>query len=176
MYSKSFLITNIEEILKRKNTTIYKVSQEMNVKDNALYEMAKGRSKFSEKFIKKLLPILEISREEFESWVVADKYSKEVLQLAIQTKKDFPYKRKSILTNKIDTVLQEKSMSRTDLSKEIKYSQSGLNRMIVGQINMSKSVLERNSTVLEIPEKDLQAWIVADKYSLQLLERTNALT
>jgi len=167
----AILNNKINNFLNNKKLTLCNLGKLMSFSEGALYDMVQKRRPFSENAIKKLLPILEISREEFESWVVADKYPKEVLKHAIQTKKEFPYKRKSILTTKIDTILQEKSMSRTDLSKEIKYSQSGLNRMIIGQINMSKSVLERISTVLEIPEKDLHAWIVADKYSLQLLEQ-----
>lgn len=170
MSSKSFVITNIERILKEKNLTIYKVSKEINVKDNALYEMAKGRSKFSEKFIKKLLPILEVSREAFESWIIADKYSKEVLKLAIQAKKDFPYKRKLILTTKIDDILQERGMSRTDLSKVIGYSQSGLNQIITGKRSVSKSVLGKLSVAFELSQDTILSWMVADRHSLAELE------
>ena len=170
MSSKSFIENNIEKILKTKNLTIYSVSKEIKVKDNALYEMVKGRSKFSDKFMKKILPILEVSKEEFQSWVLADKYSKELLELAIQAKKDFPYKRKSILTTKIDTILEHAGMSRTALAKQIKYSQSGLNRMIIGQISMSKPVLKKVAETLEIPENEILSWILADKYLLQVLE------
>jgi transcriptional regulator with XRE-family HTH domain len=158
-------------ILKNKNISFYKLSKLINYDESYLLNIFNGKNSFPEKFINKLLPILEVSKEEFESWVVADKYPKEILERAIQIRKDFPYKRKSILTVKIDKVLDEKNMSRTALAKQIKYSQSGLNKMIIGKINMSKSVMERVSKMLEIPQDEILSWIVADKYSLDVLER-----
>ena len=133
------------------------------------------KSPFSENAINKILPFLEVSREEFESWILADKYPKEVLKLAIQIKKDFPYKIKSILTTKIDAILQEKKISRTTLSKEIKYGQSGLNQIITGKRTMPKSVLERLSKALDISQEEISSWIVADRYSSQILEAACAL-
>jgi plasmid maintenance system antidote protein VapI len=164
------LQNKIDNISKEKFLSYCKLARLINEHDSSLISMIKGKRPFTEKVIEKLLPILEVSREEFEIWILADKYSKEILKLAIQAKKDFPYKRKSILTTKIDSILQQKGMSRTALSKEIKCSQSALNAMIIGQINMSKSVQERISQALEISQEEILSWIVADKYSLQVLE------
>jgi len=61
-------------------------------------------------------------------------------------------------------------LSRTNLAKQIDYSQSGLNRMITGQIPMSKPVLEKISITLKISPNELQSWIIADKYALKTLE------
>jgi plasmid maintenance system antidote protein VapI len=166
----SIITGKFEEILEKKKLTKNKLALLINYDAGSLNKMIKGISVFPEDVIKKLLTILEVSKEEFESWVIADKYPKEILKRAVQVKKDFPYKRKSILTTKIDTILQEKDMSRTALSKEIKYSQSSINAMIVGKINMSKSVMERVSTALEIPQNEIQSWIIADKYSLGVLQ------
>jgi len=165
----------IDKILNSKTLTRYKLSQLIGITEATLCQMTTGKAKFSDNIIKKILPFLEVSREEFESWTLADKYSKEVLKLTVQAKKDFPYKRKSILTTKIDAILQEKRISRTVLSKEIKYSQSGLNQIITGKRTMPKSVLERLSKALEISQDTILSWIVADRYSLPLLEAALAL-
>jgi len=160
----------INKILDEKNLNIYQLNKLMDFSDGALRKMISAKSHFSEKAVKKLLPVLEVSREEFECWVLADKYPREVLKLAIDNKKKFPFKRKSILTVKIDEILQQKNMSRTALAKEINYSQSGLNRMITGKINMSTPVIAKISEVLGILQNNILSWILADRYSLQILE------
>ena len=159
-----------DEILKRKNLSRYKLSKLINKDESYINHVFRGEQPFSENVIKKLLPILEIPRAEFESWIIADKYPKEIIERAIRIKKEFPYKRKSVLTVKIDKILEEKDMSRTALAKQINYSQSGLNRMITGKINTSKPVLEKVSKALDIPQEEISSWILADKYSLQVLE------
>jgi len=164
------IIEKLNKILNRKNLTIYQLSKLTNFSESALGLMIKGKCPFSDKAMKKILPVLEISQEEFESWVIVDKYPREVLKLALEAKKNFPYKRKSILTVNIDSVLQQKGMSRAAVAKQIDYSQSGLNRMIIGQISMSKSVIEKVSQILEISETEIKSWIVADKYSKKVLE------
>jgi hypothetical protein len=170
---KMLVITRkIMYILKCKNLSINRISLLIGFKNSGnLNRMILGKKSFSKKIINKILPILEVSPEEFESWIVADKYPKDLLELAIQTRKTFPYKKKSVLTVKIDEILKNKDMSRTNLARMINYSQSGLNRMIIGDAPMSKSVMERVSNVLEIPQNEFQSWIIADKYSLVILER-----
>ncbi len=160
----------LDKILKEKDLSRYKLSKLIDKNASYINHVFRGERPFSENVINQILPILEISREEFESWVIADKYSKEVLKLAIQSKKDFPHKRKSVLTTKIDEILQEKSISRTLLAKSINYNQSGLNRMIIGDISMSKPVIEKISQTLEISQNVILSWILADKYNLKVLE------
>ena len=159
-----------DKILKEKNLSRYKLSKLIGKNESYINHVFRGERPFSEIVINKILPFLEVTREEFESWILADKYPKEVLKLAIQIKKDFPYKIKSILTTKIDAILQEKKISRTTLSKEIKYGQSGLNQIITRKRTMPKSVLERLAIALEISQDEILSWIVADRYSLQVLE------
>jgi plasmid maintenance system antidote protein VapI len=166
----SITTIKINEKLKEKNITVYHLSKIIDYSGSSLSEMIKCKISLSNNVIKRLLPILEVSREEFQSWIVADKYPKDLLELAIQTRKTFPYKKKSVLTVKIDEILKNRGMSRTNLAKMINYSQSGLNRMIIGQTSMSKSVMERVSTALEIPQNEIQSWIIADKYSLEILQ------
>jgi predicted transcriptional regulator len=158
-------------LLKEKNTNYYELSKLINYDAGYLCNIFKGKNPFPEKLIKKLLPILEVSKEEFESWILSDKYPKEILKNAIQIKKDFPYKRKSILTTNIDAILKEKNISRTNFSKQIKYSQSALNATIIGKRGMSKSLLEKISQAFEIPQDEILSWIVADKYKLDVLEQ-----
>lgn len=161
---------NINKILERKDISRYKLSQMINYDDSAINAMILGKRSFPDQVVEKLLPILKISREEFEGWVLSDKYPKEIIERTIQIKKEFSYKRKSILTNKIDEILEKKDMSRTALAKQINYSQSGLNRMITGKINMSKPVIEKVSKILDISQDEILSWILADKYKLKSLE------
>jgi plasmid maintenance system antidote protein VapI len=187
----TILQVKLNEILNKKSLSINKLAGLIGNKNSSnLNQMILGKKPFSKSVTKKLLPILEISKEEFESWVLADKYPKEILTLAIQVKNchsaldaesnqscktlkqvQGDNKRKSILTIKIDTILQEKEMSRTDLAKQIKYGQSPLNAIIIGKRGMSKSVLEKLSQAFEISQNEIQSWIVADNYSLDVLEQ-----
>jgi len=160
----------IDKILNSKALSRYKLSQLTGIAEATLCQMTKGKSQFSDNIIKKVLPFLEVSRTEFESWILADKYSKEVLKLAVQAKKDFACNKQLILTTKIDSILHEKGISRTVLSKEIKYGQSGLNQIITGKRTMPKSVLERLSIAFEVSQDQILSWIIAGKYSLQILE------
>ncbi len=176
----SYVQKNIEKILKEKKITIYRASQLIEVKDSALYEMVKRRSNFSEKFINKIIPLLEVSREEFESWIIADKNPKEVIQKAISVKQNPPssveipqQKTKDtespILTAQIDKLILKKGLSRTKLSKLINYGQGIFNQMIIGKYKISDTVIERLSEVLEVSQENIKAWVLADKYSLELL-------
>jgi len=161
---------SIRAILVEKNLTIYKLAQLMNFSEGALRKMISGKAPFSKIAIEKLLPILEISSKELESWLVADNFSKELINIALFSKQNFKFKRKSIFTAKIDDILKLKKMSRTQLSKEIKYSQSNLNQILTGQRSMSASVLSKLSEFLEISEETLRGWILADNYSVEILE------
>ena len=163
------LQNKIDEILNKKKLSRYKLNKIINYYESDLNKMIKGQKPFPDHIINKLLPILEISREEFEGWIVADKYSKEVLELAIEAKKAHKAK-KLILTTKIDKILKIKGLSRTALSKQIKHSQSGLNRVITGKEPLSKNLMNKISTAFEIPVEYLQAWVLADKYSVKVLD------
>ena len=129
----------------------------------------KGERPFSDGVIEKIAPVLEVSVDEIRGWVIADKYSKEVLGLAVKAKKAKPAKG-LILTAKIDEVLKSKNLSRTALSKLTGNSQSGLNRVIIGNETLSKKLTQKISLALDIPEAEIQSWVVADKYSLEILE------
>ncbi len=171
---------NIEKILKKKKITIYKASRLINVDDGALYRMVRGRSNFSKKYINKIIPLLEVSREEFESWIIADKYPKEIIKKAISVKQNPPapveipqQKTKEtespILTAQIDELILKKGLSRTKLSKLINYGQGIFNQMIIGKHKISCNVIERLSEVLEISQDEINSWVLADKYSLEFL-------
>ena len=164
------IASKIDNILKNKDLSRYKLSKLIKSSEGAFNQMARGDRAFSEKIIQKILPIIEISREEFESWIVADKYPKEIIERAIQIKKEWPYKRKSVFTAKIDKILEEKGMSRTALAKQIIYPQSTLNTIITGKRGMPESVLEKIAEALDISQEEILSWILTDKYSLEILE------
>jgi len=165
----SFIKTKIDEKLKIKDLSYYRLGKLLEYHEGALNEMIHGKKSFPNNIIEKLLPILEVSREEFTSWIVADKYSQKIIQLALQELKNS--ENSPVLTKNIDKILSEKNLSRTQLSKIINYSQSGLNRMIVGKISMSQSIIAKIAPVLEIPEDTLRAWVLAGKYSRDIIEK-----
>lgn len=160
----------INKILKDKNLTYYQISKIIDFDESALNKMTKGKIHFSSNLIQKIAPILEVSPEEIRGWILADKYPKEVLERAIQLKKEKSLEdNRRILTIKLDEILKSRNLSRTGLSKLIKYSQGGLNEMIIGKEPMSKGVIQKISQVLDISEDEIRSWIVADKYSLEAL-------
>ncbi|MDD3012726.1 MAG: helix-turn-helix transcriptional regulator [Candidatus Gastranaerophilales bacterium] len=169
----------IDKILRNKNLSRYKLSKLIDYRENTLNHMIRGEQSFSDTVKERILPILEVSIEEFEGWILADKYSKEIIKMAINTKLDRSSRRsltapqddiELILTAKIDEILQNKNISRTQLSKLIKHDQSTLNRMITGKETMSKSVISRIAIALEITENEIKSWILAGKYSLKTLK------
>ncbi len=174
MSKNSLVKKKIKEILTKKNLSIRNLSKLIDHSPGSFNEVVNGKKSFSKIVIKKLLPILEVSEEEFNSWILADKYPRELIELAVKNRKEFPYKRKRLLTTKIDAILREKYMSRADLATQVKYSQSTLNKMIIGKRNVSKSVLKRISEALETPQDEILSWIIADKYSLESLEEALA--
>jgi len=169
----SVISEKITKILIEKNISRYKLSKIIKMNESYINHVFRGDQPFSENMIKKLLPLLEISREQFESWIITDKYPKSLLNQALNVKKNFLFENKSILTTNIDQILKEKGLSRTTLSKEIKYGQSGLNQIITGKRNMPKSVLEKLSITFEVSQNEILSWIIADKYSLKILENAS---
>lgn len=156
--------------LEQNNLTAYKLSKLMSVNDNALYGMINGNTPFSENFKKKLIPLMKVTREEFESWILADKYPKEILELALKAKKEHNQEGKLLLTSKIDGLLKSQNLSRTALSKIIKYSQGKLNEMIIGKEPMSKLVINKVASAMTISKDEITSWIVADKYAREVIE------
>lgn len=160
----------INKILTNKNLNPYSLSKLTKMDDGYVINVIKGKKPFSDCFIKKLLPILEVARAEFDSWLLADSYNKNILELAIKHKSETKkQKGELILKIKIDSILKQKNMSRTALSKQIKYCQSSLNKMITGQLGLSKSVRKEIAPILEVTEEEILSWIVADKYSLKVI-------
>jgi len=171
----NILKNKIDEILNKKGLSRHKLSQLIEVSDGTLSKMTIGKRPFSKNIKEKILPILEVSEEEFESWTVADKYPKELIKKAIESSFQSHSELNSasaqlVFTQNIDKILKEKNMSRTALAKSIKYNQPDVNRMIVGKMPISNTVLTRISEFFEIPKEDLQAWVLADRYSLEILE------
>lgn len=162
----------ITKLLEKKAISIYRLSKIINYPESPLGRMINGKINFSESVIEKILPILEISEEEFKSWIIADKYPKELVQKAVETAKNREDNKILVFTQNIDKILSEKNMSRTALAKAIKYDQPSVNNMIIGKKSISRTVLTRISEFLEIQEEDLQAWILADKYSPEILKLT----
>lgn len=170
MGKKLIVTEKINLILKEKKLTAYKLSKLIGVNDSALYQMIGGYISFSPDYKEKILPFLGISEEEFESWIVNDKYSKIIIQKAIESLKIKEDKKKPVFTQNIDNLLKEKKLSRTALSKLIGNSQSGLNRIIIGKEPLSENIAGKLAKFFKLPEEDLQAWVLADKYNLKVLE------
>jgi len=166
----SVITAKIDKLLEDKNLSRNRLSQLIDYDFSNLNKMINGKRAFTKEAKEKILPVLEISKEEFESLILVDTYSKEVLEHAIQVKKESKNTDKLIMTIKIDEILQSRNMSRTQLSKLAKYDQSSVNKMLTGKVSVSKTVLTKLSIALEIPEIEIKSWIIADKYSLKILE------
>jgi len=160
----------INDYLLKNNLSLTQFSKIVNHSQGALSSILNGRDNCPEHVIEKLAPILGVSVEEIKSWILADKYSREILERAVKIKKEKQSDR-LILTTKLDEILKSKQLSRTALSKLIDYSQGGLNEMIIGKEPMSKSVISKISVALDIPENEIKSWIAADKYSTESLEK-----
>jgi plasmid maintenance system antidote protein VapI len=177
----SNITEKIEKILKEKNLTKYKIMQMTNSYAGSLYKMIDKKIQFTDQIIDKLFPILEVSKEEFLSWIIADNYEKEAIELGIVAKKA-PFvlvtlsqskkveDNKLILTNEIDKIIIEKGLSRTKLCELAGEKEGTLNKPIIGKTSMTPKVVAKLAPVLEVSENQIRAWILADKYSLQTLE------
>jgi plasmid maintenance system antidote protein VapI len=162
------LSTKINKILERKNLSHRKLAKMIDEFDSNINAIIMCRRAFPDHIIEKLSPILGVSVDEIKGWILADKYSQEVLKLAIEVKQE--NHENLILTSKMDELLQKKNLSRTAMSKVINYSQGRLNEIIIGKKPMSKTVLAKIATTLEISEDEIKSWIIADKYTLKTLK------
>ncbi len=166
----SVLKNKIDKILKEKNITYYQLSKLVDFDESALNKMLKSKIALSPNLLEKIAPVLEVSLEEIKGWILADKYPKNVLKRAIEVKQKVqPDAGMLILTAKIDSYLQQKGLSRTALSKVIGYSQGKLNEMIKGVEPISPLVISKIAPVLEVTEDEITSWLVADKYSIDML-------
>ncbi|OGI22968.1 MAG: hypothetical protein A2255_10395 [Candidatus Melainabacteria bacterium RIFOXYA2_FULL_32_9] len=78
----------IKKILEEKDISQYQLAKLIDYNRGALGHMINGESSFSEQVMEKIAPILEVSKEEIQGWILADKYSKEIIELAIKAKKE----------------------------------------------------------------------------------------
>lgn len=171
MTKNLIIIKNIKKHLEKVRLSVPETSKQIGISDGGLYSMIKGNRAFSENIIEKILPVLKVSREEFDSWILADAYSKEILEQALKVKKETKKEKgQLILTVKIDSILKQKNMSRTALSKDVKYCQSSINKMITGKLGLSELVKKKIAPVLEVSEDEITSWVVADKYSAKVIE------
>jgi len=218
----------IKEYLRQKNISQNELARQLDFPSGAFSSALSGNSPFPNHIIEKIAPILEVTKEEIQGWILADKYPKETIELAIKAKKELPLQdnthchserseesqrsfenaqddthchceppkkawqsnnssnknndiesekrsfaqddKRLILTTKIDSILQEKGISRTALSKQINYSQGKLNEMIIGKEPMSSLVISKIAPILNVSENQIKSWVLADKYSLTALE------
>ena len=167
--NKDFL-AKINNIINEKFSSIYSLKKEIGYTGGGLDEMLKGNRNFSEEVLKKLLPILEISREEFDSWIVVDNYPEKLIEKAIEAHKNRKYKRKSILAQNINAGIKEKGLSQTAFGKIIGHSQSVISCVINGKESLSDNLAEKIAAGFGISAEEVKAWDLADKYSFKTLE------
>jgi len=162
--------TKIHNLLEQKGLSQNKLAQLTDCNRGSFSLMIHGKKPFPNDIILKMAITLDVSPEEIKGWILADKYPKNILEMAIRVKQEIPQEEgKLILTAKIDEILQQKRISRTALSKLIDYSQGKLNEMIISKEPISSLVITKIAPVLEVSEDEIASWIVADKYSLEAL-------
>lgn len=171
----------LTELIARQGISQNKLSQLIGCDFANLNKMINGERNFEEDKIHKIAPILEVSPEMIKGWIVADKYPKNILKLALEARqkplkpveipqKKIKSKNQSILTAEIDERIIQKGTSRTKLSTLIGQNQGGLNNMIIGKRSMSPAAIQKLASFFEITEDEIRSWIVADKYSLEALQ------
>ena len=161
----------IKNALEKIKISQKKLARSINYSHGALSSIINGEEAFPIHIIEKIAPVLEVTVDEVKGWILADAHPKEILELALKHKNEVKKKKKElILTIQIDSILKQKNMSRTALSKQIKYCQSSLNKMITGKIKLSNTVIERIAPILEVSENEILSWAVADKYSIEVIE------
>ena len=166
----SIFTEKINKILKEKGVSQKKLGELFKKGKSHISHILSGERPFPKKHIEKILPILGVSRDEFNSWIAADEYPKELIEKAVESIKNRKYKRKPVFTQNVDRALDAKYLSRSAFAKIIVYHQPSVNKMINQKISVAPKVIDGLSEVLEIPKDDLQAWILADKYGLTALE------
>ncbi len=167
---KNLLITKkIRELLKNKNLTGYKLSKIIGISDGSMYAMIRGQAKFPEDKIQKIAPILEVSPEEIKGWILADKYPKEVLQLALSVKKEHAGKKKLIFTAKIHQLMKERKLGISEFSREMDYNQGWLSQVVLGKEPVSDKLMQKLCDFSGLSREQITSWSVADKYSAEAL-------
>ncbi len=92
----------IDEILYKKNLSRYKLSKIIKCDESYLNHVLRGDRPFSKNMIQKNCPfILEITEDDFKSWILADRYQKETLKRAIKLKQEHAGQDKLIFSAKI---------------------------------------------------------------------------
>lgn len=160
----------LNKIIKDKKLSFYDLEKITGYSSGAIFEMIKGKRSFPKHIIKKLSPVLGISKNELESWIVIDKYPKNIIEKAIESIKTRKDKKSSVFSQNINKLLSENKLSESALAKAIVYDQPSINKMIAGKKAVSKTVVTKLSNFFQIAEEDIEAWILADKYSLKVLE------
>lgn len=161
----------IRQLLEEKNISQNELARRVQYKHGPFGSIIRGEKPIPEDVLIKMALILEISQEEIKGWILADKYPENILKRALEIKQEVkPEAGKLILTIKIDSLLQEKGLSRTALSGLIGYSQGKLNQMIKGDEPISPLVVSKIAPVLEVSEDEVTSWVVADKYSIGTLQ------
>lgn len=167
---KNIVATKLHNLFKLKGISQNSLAKQAGCNRGSFSLMVHGKKPFPEEIIQKMAAVIEVSSDEIKGWILADKYPENVLKRAIEVKQEVkPDTGMLILTAKIDEALKNKGLSRTALSKVIGYSQGKLNQMIKGDEPISPLVISKIAPVLEVSEKEIISWIIADRYSLEAL-------
>lgn len=167
---KMLIITQkIRNVLKEKKLSENKLSQIIEYHSGSLNKIIRGEKPFPEDKIQKIAPILEVSPDEIKGWVLADKYSKEIIERALDLKQELIKEDELILTLKIHEIMKARNLNITAFSREISYNQGLLSQVVLGNKSVSKKLVLKLSEFSGISEDEIKSWIVADKYSAEVL-------
>ncbi|OGI17444.1 MAG: hypothetical protein A2255_04805 [Candidatus Melainabacteria bacterium RIFOXYA2_FULL_32_9] len=83
-----FITQKIKEIIDKKNISQNELAKRANYDHGAFGSFIRGERPFPDEAIEKIAPILEVTKEEIQGWILADKYPKETIELAIKAKKE----------------------------------------------------------------------------------------
>lgn len=165
----------IDEILKEKNITRYRLCKLAEFHNSSFSMILKGKRPFPDTLAEKISIILDVPEEILYGAILADMHPKVFIERAANVAKNRRYKRKTLLNQNINKALYDKSMSQTAFATLIKSKQTDVNKMINGKISLSPKVRQGVSEVLGIPEDEIRAWVLADEYELAALEEALSL-
>lgn len=169
MEQKAVITKKLEILFEQKGLTAYSLAKLINYNDSSMSQMLYGRKKIPDNVINSIASILEVSPEQIKGWILANKYSKKVLQRALQLKQKYTGQDKLIFTAKIHELMEQHNLTINPFAKTIGYNQGWLSQVVLGKEPVSKKLMEKLCAFSGLSEEEISSWIVTDKYSVETL-------
>ncbi len=165
----NIFFTKITELLETKGISTYKLGQICGYSHGAIIQMIKGSRSIPEHILNKISVTLEVPDYKLKGWILADKYSRDVLERALHLKQEYAGQDKLIFTAKIHELMEQHNLTINPFAKAIGYNQGWLSQVVLGKEPVSKKLMDKLCAFSSLSEEEIISWIVADKYSVEAL-------